>query len=202
MKRIVFTLLLISTSNAYAGLQPFEDIPGKDNPTMLDEPFSPNYWQIQGANIDDNLSEHENVMNILKVMGGGTPFHYDHHTFVCYVNKSQYFYFYESGWGPGYALTNGAIPGIEDCDKTTMPFTLGSGIKIGMQKNELESILGVSESGNVYDIRHEEIINFKRGTEVCPTWHSVTLNIVMKNNVVNAVYFDEHSEPYDDCKPI
>lgn len=184
-------------------MQPFDNLPEESNSINLTQPFPEKHWFIAGVRVDDGLSEYENVMNVINSFGSGKPFAYDHHTVVCYEKNGKYLYFYESGWGPGYALTSVPLLDGYVCETTTSALVLGSGVDIGMSKNELEALIGTRQAGDVYDIRFEQVVTETMSSaKICPLWHSVSLKITFEENKVTAVYFDEHTEPYAACIPI
>ena len=122
---------------ASAGLSPWKNLPKQKQPIKIDKPFNKSHWNTQGVVYEKTYSEWKHIKKIKDKMNGGQHFEYDHHAFVCYQNNSQFLYIYDSGWGPGYALLSKPAPNIFECDKTTIPFSLGSGLSIGMSKKDI-----------------------------------------------------------------
>jgi hypothetical protein len=203
MYKIVALLTFLFSPSAYAGLAPWSNLPEQKKPIKLTKQFNKKHWLVQNIELAENTDETKTIKKIIKLMGVGDLFKYDHHAFVCYSNKSQYLYIYDSGWGPGYALVNKPFSYVRKCAETNKPLKLGSGLMLGMVRSEVEKIIENKSSKKVTDLVYEEIYDQKvPPNKICPIWHSVTLKIVFKENIVTGIYFDDHGEPNDSCKTI
>ena len=203
MYKLIVIFTFVFTSSAFAGLPSWKNLPNQKNPIKLTKNLNKKHWVVQNIELVETSDENQTIRKIIKLMGVGDLFHYDHHAFVCYSNKSQYLYIYDSGWGPGYSLVSKPFSYVPKCVETNKPFNLGSGLELGMKRAEAEKIIKEKSSKKVTDLVYEEIYNQKvPPNKICPIWKSITLKIEFKNDKVTAVYFDDHGEPYDDCKTI
>lgn len=203
MRKITTSILLIFSFSAYAGLPPWKNLPRQEEPIKLSKKFNAEYWELLNYRFKASFDEKKSIKAIINKMGSGELFKYDHHAFVCYKNESNYLYIYDSGWGPGYALVNEPIPYIQRCTTTNKPLKIGAPIKLGQQRLDVEKVINAKTRGRVVDLSYEEIINEKiPPNKICPTWYEVSLKIIFTENIVTGIYFDDHSEPYDDCKTI
>ena len=198
MKKYIFLLLLTISFSAHSGLADWEKLPRQYPQIKIEKKFDTSFWVVQGIKIDPEKYDGENIKKIAEKNGNPNIYENRHHKFICIKNKSTYLHVYDSGWGPGYSLTNTPFVDAEKCKDIKQPITLGSGLFIGMKKTEIERKLGKTLPDKVTDLRYEEVMP----SESCKSgiWHAVDLKVIFKNQHVSGIYFDDHGEPNGPCQ--
>lgn len=172
--------------SAFAKAETVYQIPKLLNKTDRGEYLPKAHYQILGFSIE-GLS-----LNDIKNIIGSAPTYKGEHTanHICYKNKAEVIEFSVSGFGPGYKVRKNKKD-KSNCSNLNRDFKNGYGLRLGLTRSEVLSLLGKPSRIDETSISYSYWIQEKPSKEVedrLKTAHNLPDNYILWADISSFIY--------------
>lgn len=159
MKALIFLPFIFLTANVTA--ESIYRIPDSLDKEDRGEYLPKAHYQILGLSVDTS-----SLSDIQKIIGTATVYKGQHTAnHICYKNKTEVIEFSVSGFGVGYKISHNQRERT-NCSFLNSNFINGYGLKIGLTKTEVLSLLGKPSETDKNSISYSYWIQEKPSKEV------------------------------------